>query len=108
MIFAWKWRVSLRVFGFRRLPQLVKAKIGQFSRQADPLIDKFSKSTIVFQLLLNLWEFRIADKACRAFTLPGKAELIIRSVLDGRRRLTSATRITADVVLLGYRGGWRE
>lgn len=84
---------------------LVNAKIAQFSRQADPLIDQFSKTAIVFQLLLDLWEFRIADKACRASALPGKAELIIRTVLDGRRGLATASRIAADVVLLGYHTG---
>lgn len=83
----------------------MNAQIGQFSRQADPLIDKFSKPAIVFQLPLHLWEFGHADKARRAFPLPGKAELIIRTVLDGRGGLTSASRIAADVVLLGYHTG---
>lgn len=79
---------------------LVNAKIGQLRRQANPLINKFPKPAVVLQLLLDLGQFRIADKSSRAFPLPGKAELIVRTVFEGRRGLAAASGIAADVVLL--------
>ncbi len=92
-------------FAFGRLPLLAKAQIRQSRRQADPLIDEFSQATIVFQLLLHLMDLRITDRARRALPFPRKAELIVRTVLDGRGRFTSASRIAADVELLGYYAG---
>ena len=97
------FRSSFRALGC--LTVLVKTKVGQVRRQADPLIDKFSKPTVVVQLFLQLRPFLIADKTGRAFPVPRKAELIVRTVLDWRYGLASASRIAADVVLLGYHTG---
>ena len=94
-----KRRESMRL---GRLTLLANAKIGQLRRQANPLINKFSEPAIILQLLLDLGQFRIADKPSRAFPLPGKAELIVRTVFEWRRGLAAASGVAANIVLLRY------
>ena len=72
----------------------------QLDGQGHPFVDQFAQLTIVLQLAAGLLGIVVADKLRSALSLPGEADLVIRAVLDGRRRFAPARRITADVVLL--------
>ena len=90
-----------RTFDFLRcMPVFAKAQDGQLGRQRDPVVDEFSKLTIVFQLLLNFRQIFCSDKLARALSVSLKTNLIIRAVSERGTGFAPAIGLAADIILL--------
>src|SRR3989442_15906444 len=79
---------------------LLQPQAREFHGESHPAVQQFTQTMVIAELFLHQGKILLPHKMTLAVSLPGEADLIVGTMLNGGIGLAAAMGFAADVVLL--------